>query len=335
MTHIIASSLTRIGTFDGYQVQALPREQWAWGDYVLGDIVEPPGNTAQIELPTGRLASVDVGDQVIGAFATRFATLEATGSWEQIGADGRMSAMTAAGLFGVITSQSPFGLDHVQLQYAGHIMQSGQKYTMSGAALRGGADSFNLPVIMIVGSSMSAGKTQSARVIIRRLKQMGLKVAGVKLTGAGRYRDILTMGDAGADVIFDFVDAGLPSTVCDPTLFRRQAEILLGNVQSSGVDVVVMEAGASPLEPYNGDTAFELVRPHLAMMLLCASDPYAVVGIMDAFQHRPDAVAGIACNTEAGMALIRKLAGVPTLRLVARDSYPRLDAMLREKLRLG
>ena len=34
-------------------------------------------------------------------------------------------------------------------------------------------------------------------------------VIGTKLTGAGRYRDILAMRDAGADYIFDFVDAGL------------------------------------------------------------------------------------------------------------------------------
>ncbi len=38
-------------------------------------------------------------------------------------------------------------------------------------------------------------------------------VVGAKLTGAGRYRDILAMQDTGADYIFDFVDAGLPSTV--------------------------------------------------------------------------------------------------------------------------
>ena len=72
---------------------------------------------------------------------------------------------------------------------------------------------FGLPVVLLVGTSMSAGKTTSAKVIVRLLREAGLAVVGAKLTGAGRYRDILAMQDAGAEHIFDFVDAGLPSTV--------------------------------------------------------------------------------------------------------------------------
>ena len=67
---------------------------------------------------------------------------------------------------------------------------------------------FELPVVLLVGTSMSAGKTTSAKVIVRLLREAGLVVVGAKLTGAGRYRDILAMQDAGADYIFDFVDAG-------------------------------------------------------------------------------------------------------------------------------
>ena len=50
-------------------------------------------------------------------------------------------------------------------------------------------------------------------------------VIGTKLTGAGRYRDILAMQDAGADYIFDFVDAGLPSTVVSEREYRRALAI--------------------------------------------------------------------------------------------------------------
>jgi dethiobiotin synthetase len=67
---------------------------------------------------------------------------------------------------------------------------------------------FDLPVVLLVGTSMSAGKTTSAKVIVRLLREAGLVVVGAKLTEAGRYRDILAMQDAGADYIFDFVDAG-------------------------------------------------------------------------------------------------------------------------------
>jgi uncharacterized NAD-dependent epimerase/dehydratase family protein len=61
------------------------------------------------------------------------------------------------------------------------------------------AHGFALPTVLMVGTSMSAGKTTTARVVVRLLGEAGLSVVGAKLTGAGRYRDILSMQDAGAD----------------------------------------------------------------------------------------------------------------------------------------
>lgn len=74
---------------------------------------------------------VDIGDRVLGAFGVRFATLEATGTWEAIGPDGRMTALTAAGLFGGLTSQSPLISTLTRLGYSGHVMIVGRKATMS------------------------------------------------------------------------------------------------------------------------------------------------------------------------------------------------------------
>ena len=98
--------------------------------------------------------------------------------------------------------------------------------------------------------------------------------------------------------------------------------------------MVVVEAGASPLEPYNGDTITEMLADYIRMIVLCASDPYSVVGIMNAFGKQPDLVAGISCNTEAGISLINKLTGVPALRLMGRKNYPELDRMLKDKFKL-
>ncbi len=68
---------------------------------------------------------------------------------------------------------------------------------------------------------MSAGKTTTGRLIVHELHDMGHKVIGAKLTGAGRYRDVLSFRDAGAAAVFDFVDAGLPSTVEPEAKFRE------------------------------------------------------------------------------------------------------------------
>jgi hypothetical protein len=85
------------------------------------------------------------------------------------------------------------------------------------------------------------------------------------------------------------------------------------------------------LEPYNGEAVTDLLKANLRMTVLCASDPYAVVGMMNAFGLKPDLIAGIACNTEAGMALIDKLTGLPALCLTDPQALPVLDELLRER----
>ncbi len=335
MHRIIKTSLTRIAGLEEFAVQALPREQWEWNDYVVAEVTEPTPLSSMIELPNGRGVRVGTWDQIMGAFSTRYATLEATGSWKDIGDDMRMEAMTAAGMLGVLTSKSPYFPGTIKLRYVGHVMVNGVKQNMRDFVPEQTGPDFDTPVLMIVGSSMSAGKTSSARIIIRELKSMGLKVIGAKLTGAGRYRDILAMSDAGADAIYDFVDVGLSSTVCPPEMYRERIVKLLSRIQTQNADVVVVEAGASPLEPYNGDTITEMLADQIKMTVLCASDPYSVVGIMDAFGREPDLVAGISCNTEAGISLINKLTGVPAMRLMGRKNYPELDEILADRFLNG
>ncbi|MDH3662829.1 MAG: hypothetical protein OEU92_22835, partial [Alphaproteobacteria bacterium] len=180
--------------------------------------------------------------------------------------------------------------------------------------------------------SMSSGKTTSGRVIVHELKRRGLKVAAAKLTGAARYRDTLSLGDAGADRIFDFVDVGLPSTVCPETEFRAALQQLLTRIAASDVDILVAEAGASPLEPYNGAVAMEVLEDVIAMTVLCASDPYAVLGVEHAFGRKPDLVCGPAANTDSAVALVSKLCGVRALNLMRRSARPELAGLLSERL---
>ena len=107
---------------------------------------------------------------------------------------------------------------------------------------------------------------------------------------------------------------------------------LLTMITEAGADVVVAEAGASPLEPYNGATAIAEIEPNVRCMVLCASDPYAVVGVISAFKKRPDLVAGAAANTEAGIALVQKLCDIKALDLLDKRSMPDLRTLLKRAL---
>ncbi len=305
--------------------------QWGNGDYAVCEVTGT-SRTRLLELVTGRMLEMNLGDRVIGAFGTRAATLESVGSWRDVGDDLRLQAMTAAGLLGRVTSSSTFIAQPVELVYRGHVMRSGQVLRMQSFVRTPDILPLECPVVLLIGTSMSSGKTTSARLIIRRLKRMGLHVVGAKLTGAGRYRDILSMSDAGADAVFDFVDAGLPSTVCDEAEYRSALENLLCRIAEVKPDVLVAEAGASPLEPYNGNVAVTRVRSNVRCTVLCASDPYAVVGVTKGFGFHPDLITGVATSTSAGVDVIRKLAKRPALNLLDVGSHEELDRILKNRL---
>ncbi len=120
---------------------------------------------------------------------------------------------------------------------------------------------------------------------------------------------------AGAQHIFDFVDAGLPSTVVPEKEYRKILRRLLSRIAAADADVLVAEVGASPLEPYNG-AAIEEIGPNVRCTVLSASDPYAVTGVTSAFGNRPDLVTGLATSTSAGIELVEKLSGIKALNIL-------------------
>ncbi len=334
MAEYFLSSVTRISDLGetGFSVGPIDKSAWDLGHFVVGEVLSPPGRLSRVELPTGRLAKVLRGDQVVGSLGRRCATLEAVGDWREIGDDLVMHALTSAGLFGKCTSKSPFIPRLLRMTYRGHVLIDGGPVSMTDYVQQEQPRIFGTPVIMLIGTSMSAGKTTGGRVIIRLLKRWGLRVAAAKLTGAARFGEILGFRDAGADFVADFVDVGLSSTVCSRERFTKAAELLLTRIEANRCDVAVIEAGASPIEPYNGDIAMELTKGQVFFTVLSASDPYAAVGVTQAFGISADIVSGISCNTEAGRNLVASLTGLPALNLIDPESSPHLDRLLSHSL---
>jgi hypothetical protein len=291
-----------------------------------------PSALYKIEISNGRMVDMMEGDLVIGALGKRAATLEGVGDWEVVGEDGNMHALTGAGLFGKATSTSPMLPRLMSLQYQGHVLRTGEKQTMQSFVQPVEPADCTAPVVLMVGTSMSAGKTTAGRVIVHELRKAGLRVVGAKFTGAGRYRDTLSYGDAGAEEILDFVDAGLPSTVVPKARFQEAMRYMLSRAAAAKPDVLLAEAGASPMEPYNGASAIEALSAHVAFVVLCASDPYAVVGVQTAFGLEPDIITGPSTNTTAGIDLIRRLTKLPALNLMNPESLPALRELLSKAL---
>ncbi|NNC77373.1 MAG: DUF1611 domain-containing protein [Woeseiaceae bacterium] len=335
MTQIVAGSLARIADFDttSFDTSPIARSDWTTGDYVVAEVTETPSDMNLVENCIGDMIPVAPGDRIIGALGCRAATLEGVGSWRDVRHD-RMQLLTGAGLLGAFTSYSAFLPEPASLRYQGHIVRGGRKATMNDFALQCSAGKYTVPTILLIGTSMSAGKTTTGRLACELLTSAGLRVTGVKLTGAGRYRDILAFRDSGASEIFDFVDVGLPSTVVPEDRFRAAIRPLLRHIASRQPDVAVVEAGASPLEPYNGAAAIDELNNSISCTILCASDPYAVVGVQKSFDFSPDLVAGPATNTSAAIDLVEKLSGLRGINVMDPDSVPEFRSVLAAKLNL-
>ncbi len=330
MSTRIYGSLARIADFhdSNFELQRLPKSQWATGDYVEGGVVGVPTTLYRIEDRTGLMIKVEPGDWVVGALGERAATLEGVGSWQDVGDDNLMHSLTSAGLMGWYTSLSQLLPEPLRLRYRGHLCRDGRKVRMRDFAMRADEHNFRVPTVLLVGTSMSAGKTTAGRRVCKELDRAGHYVVGAKLTGAGRYRDILSFLKTGATQVFDFVDAGLPSTVVPEREFRAAIRPLLNHIDTLAPDLLVAEIGASPLEPYNGAALIDELGNNIVCTVLCASDPYAVVGVEKAYGLRPDIVTGPAAQTSAAVELVQKLSGVRALNLID----PRTKAEFREFL---
>ena len=333
----IFTSMLRISDLDKkpFSIEKLDKIKWKTGDYIVGEITDTGNDILKIELINGRMRSIMKEDLVVGALGERYATLEATGSWRDVEEDGKMHFLTGAGLFGKCTSKSVYLPNLIEIQYLGHVVIDKKICTMDNYVRDVKFSKFNIPVILLVGTSMSAGKTTSARIIVNHLKRAGLKIVAGKLTGASRYSDILSLKDVGANYIFDFINMGLPSTIYPREKYRKKLIQLLSRISLVNADFAVIELGASPLEPYNGDIAYEELKNNLKCIILCASDPYAVYGVMKSFNLKPDIVSGIATNTYAGAELIEKLCDVKALNLIDPKTSKELKRILNKKLNIN
>ena len=328
-------SVTRIADIEEvpYQVAPLQREMWSSGQYVMFEVTdENETRSYEMERADGRSAQVFVGDKVIGALGKRAATLQAVGDWEVADGPADLALLNIAGVAGRLLSRSPFASAVPPVHYIGHLTRAGRPLAMGDFVDQASTAHLSTPVVLIIGTSMSAGKTTAAARIIRTLNRRQHRVVGVKLTGVGRYRDILAMSDAGAEWIVDFVDAGLPSTVVPPDEFTAAAQRVFAMIEGLDADVAVVEAGASPLEPYNGDLAVALLGECVRTIVLCASDPYAALGVMQSFAVTPTFVTGRATSTDAGTELTQRLTGCLALNLLDVSDWSHLDKLLDSSL---
>jgi hypothetical protein len=283
----------------------LPRpEPPSVGDIVLAR-VESIGKTAALDMNTGRRCAVHMDELIAVVFGNRYATLQFEGYARSDG--DRCHLLSMGGLCGLVASRHDAVPEPSTLRLEGALGDaSGLPLRLRNFVVSDSANGLGRPrVAVVLGTSMDAGKTYTARSMIRGLRRQGVRVAGIKLTGTAAGRDTFAMLDAGACTALDFVDGGLPSTyLCSLedllTLYRR----LVAHAAAQGAAWVVIEIADGIIQ---GETAALLSSTRFTSTVdawvLAASDALGAAGAVGLLRDRgiaPLAISGIVSRSELG-----------------------------------
>lgn len=211
------------------------------GDLILAR-VDKLGQHRHLELACGRRARLYEGDEIVLAYGNRYAPDQFEA---EVPSDLGPCHMVAGGGVAarVITR-------HDKMRSATVVQPLGLLGDRSGRPLNLADFALDAPrtdgrrafTVAVVGTSMNAGKTETASNLIRGFASAGLRVGAAKVTGTGAGCDVWMMVDAGAQRVLDFTDVGLPSTyLAEPREVERVMGTLLDVLYASGVDVVVFE----------------------------------------------------------------------------------------------
>lgn len=278
------------------------------GDLVLAR-VERIGKHAALELTDSRRATLFPGDEVLVAYAERYAPDQFEAQLPDslapchLAASGGVAATVVARRAGVVapTELRPLGLV---------LGADGQRLNLQARALPRASGQGPRPLTLAsLGTSMNAGKTTSAAHLIHGLVRAGLRVGGAKITGTGSGNDPGLLSDAGAHWVLDFTDCGHASTA------GLGLDDLLGilhtvqaQMQAHAVDVLVLEV------------ADGLLQRETAMLLRSTPFRQRIDGCMFSSGEALGAVAGVQWLRDADLPLLALCGAMTRSPLAAREA---------------
>ena len=196
-----------------------------------------------IELASGRMARIGRDDVIAGVLGRRKALRGFVGEVpESLKVGDRLHVLNLGGVLGVVVSGTPDVGKPLLCEVLGAVDRGGEPATIARELPPAPEKLPDVPLVLVEGTCMSAGKTQAAATIIGKLSQRGYRVNGAKLTGVACLKDTLNMEDHGAKRTMSFLDMGLPSTVgrTDTAEISRR---ILSELAQDRPDAIVVELG--------------------------------------------------------------------------------------------
>lgn len=285
----------------------------------------------QLELTSGRMATVTQGDVMVGALGHRNALRGYSGHLPtELAVGDSIQILNIGGVLGICDSANPDVGPPFDCEVLGTVLHFPYLGERIGIPARAGERALDMdaplqtdgvPVIALAGTCMDSGKTAAACAIVGRLRHRGFDVAACKATGVSLRRDILAMEDAGASATMIFSDLGIVTTTADngPALTRE----LLTGLASHHPDVIVLELGDGLLGDYGVEAILSdaSIRDAFTAVVLCANDPVAAWGgariLREQYGIEPAVVTGPATDNAVGVKQISGRLGLPAINALS------------------
>ncbi|MEW6742576.1 MAG: hypothetical protein AB1486_07440 [Planctomycetota bacterium] len=275
----------------------------------------------------GRMVTLHPGDVIVGALGHREALYGYSGHVPtKVAVGDELQLLNLGGVIGTGAEATAMNGEPFRLEVLGAVLEFpylgtrvGVPANIARAALPAQpmpARTDGLPpLVVLVGTSMDAGKTTAAAILISELTHTGLRVAAGKLTGVSLRRDILQMQDSGADTVALFTDFGVVTT--DESTAVPAAHSLIAHLTQAEPDLIVLEMGDGLLGTYGVHSllADDAIRSSIESVVLCAQDPVGAWGgqtlLRDRYGLEIDVVSGRVTDTPVGHRFCRERLGLP------------------------
>jgi hypothetical protein len=291
--------------------------------------VEKVGRNASLENQHGVPMPIFPGDQIVGVFGHRYATHQYEG-YVPTRAGNRCDLLSGGGVCGKVASQHSGVRSPTRLQVLGLIAdQSGEPLNLRSFALPALGPTGGSNVILVVGASMDSGKTTTVSTLARMLIGQGLRVAAGKLTGTAAARDTRLYVASGADPVFDFIDAGYPSTyMLDADQVFELLDVILSQLRASRPDYIVLEVADGIFQRETrmllGSEVFRSLVDHVFFSANDSLSAESGVRNLRAYGLPLRAITGRLTSSPLGMREAEELTGVPclsTARILEGDAF--------------
>ncbi len=297
----------------------------------------------QLELVSGRMTRICKGDLIAGVFGERKALRGYTGVIPaSVKVGDEINMLNLGGVVGKCISENPDLGPALRLEVLGAIQVFPSIEDRVGIAAHIGMNAIALkstlersvPLILVSGTCMSAGKTYACCKIVQGLSHAGLKVGAAKLTGVSLMKDTLDMVDFGAERAINFTDAGLVSTVSQKV--TEVAKGLIAELNRGKLDAIVLELGDGILGEYGVQELLsdKQLLSYVKCQVCCANDPVAAWGAVEQLKKYGitlDVISGPATDNQVGVSFIEGTMAVRAIN--ARTSGPALGEFVLGTLR--